>query len=1425
MKITSLQIGRFGVWENMSLPKLSPGLNVFFGPNEAGKTTLMQFIRACLYGGADEDRARYIQMALDGRRRRGLHEVAEPAEQGSLPESGGADSAVDAARNPARSWIGGAATLATDFGEHRVERRYIKRDGSYLSAAERRSGFAAPDGLANWSGRFYALPGLRIAESLVITGPDGAPVGDYFAKTLTCNLDESTYNGVFAIGLDELQKLGALDETEASQMLYRLSVGVDRGSFVQVFHQIVAERNDLFDAKDRPSILTNLVDERARARQAASASSTELAEYSRLLEERRALEEGVTALQDRRDKATRQQRARELALRLVPLWDERRRRREEIAAMGEVPEVERSAIDECDRLTKESHETAARIKTQRDAYRAKRDERDAIDIEPGLAELAPRVSILEEDLPRLKEIDEKIGALRQQLSELNENLAEEERRIRSARSGKLVITQSSLEAINETLAAQQASEAARLGQVKAGEKPVKLPNKLVETGTLSKEIEDYTKPAKRVKRAMLRLRRYRADLSQAQGELNALVLKLEEGLTTHGQKNLTEAIERTGKLLSALRRRIEIDKRMDEMATYRRELERQNHALAETQAIVGVPLYALGAGVVVGSLLFGLSLFSSKVDLVAGLVGLLATIGCVFYKATVERRNRMKLEDNQRRLGLLLKQLEQARAEAASIDEKYPSPTGQGAVTLDLRLQRAKQELTFFEGLAPVEAQWRSATKKAKACEARVARGIEGVKKARKRWRKWLRSACLPDTLKPRQTRELFSRAEMADDVRAQIANVAAEIEYLGRERQGIMERFDAAVALVPQLRFAETSPFFVTPKLRELLVQRDEALKARDVALGEMNAIKRRCRKDIAIHRRQSRETRRYLRGFGARSREELVELVERYELLCSRITELDAADQRFVEGVGDFCEPRVIEELLGDQETRENLAASIAEIENRVASYDAELKSKLETSGRLSEQLDALAARKETRRARFDVAAYNLRLGRVAELWQSRAVAGMMMEEIRRAYEKERQPETLREASRFLKRLTDGMYVNIWTPLGEDTLFVDASNGETLEVASLSRGTRELLFIAIRLALVVSFEKHGVQTPLIWDDVLVNFDYRRAAIAAKVLVEFAKGGRQIFLFTCHEHICRLFLKLGVSVCVLPTSTDPEKRRFRVLSPLKKRLARGEAELRVDVRRPVEMGPNFVERGAVETEGDDFAVPGSDFEDAENVGAAISQEKDVLERPEYDFAPQQTDESSVISAESDVDVRVEQEIASDAVAASPALGAEAQSSTVDVEKTVNASFTVAEDADAHYTQTQREVTLGNESANLRALSEISPTFTTQSSDSGDFEVNDRGFGARQDAPRRPSNLRDDNVDYVTIDEEYEGADAPDYDAWTSVFGDGGDSSRFYNDDKSEQKENFNDYFTVDDEESDDDQNDWDAEIDKEDDSESRDEK
>src|SRR4029434_7414375 len=49
MKIDNIHIDGFGVWNDKTWGPLSPGLNVFCGPNEAGKSTLMAFIRSILF--------------------------------------------------------------------------------------------------------------------------------------------------------------------------------------------------------------------------------------------------------------------------------------------------------------------------------------------------------------------------------------------------------------------------------------------------------------------------------------------------------------------------------------------------------------------------------------------------------------------------------------------------------------------------------------------------------------------------------------------------------------------------------------------------------------------------------------------------------------------------------------------------------------------------------------------------------------------------------------------------------------------------------------------------------------------------------------------------------------------------------------------------------------------------------------------------------------------------------------------------------------------------------------------------------------------------------------------------------------------------------------------------------------------------------
>src|SRR5579863_10303325 len=50
MKLTEIQIDRYGIWRNVTLPVRADGASVFYGPNEAGKSSLRRFIRGVLFG-------------------------------------------------------------------------------------------------------------------------------------------------------------------------------------------------------------------------------------------------------------------------------------------------------------------------------------------------------------------------------------------------------------------------------------------------------------------------------------------------------------------------------------------------------------------------------------------------------------------------------------------------------------------------------------------------------------------------------------------------------------------------------------------------------------------------------------------------------------------------------------------------------------------------------------------------------------------------------------------------------------------------------------------------------------------------------------------------------------------------------------------------------------------------------------------------------------------------------------------------------------------------------------------------------------------------------------------------------------------------------------------------------------------------------
>lgn len=128
---------------------------------------------------------------------------------------------------------------------------------------------------------------------------------------------------------------------------------------------------------------------------------------------------------------------------------------------------------------------------------------------------------------------------------------------------------------------------------------------------------------------------------------------------------------------------------------------------------------------------------------------------------------------------------------------------------------------------------------------------------------------------------------------------------------------------------------------------------------------------------------------------------------------------------------------------------------------------------------------------------------------------------------FEKEHQPAMLMEVGRLLSRMTAGRYVGIRRRLDEaGTMQVEHQNGKLKTPDQLSTGTREQLYLAIRLAYVQQYCSDSEPLPLIMDDILVNFDEQRAKNTLEVLFELPSEIQVLFL-TCHEHMTKLVQKL----------------------------------------------------------------------------------------------------------------------------------------------------------------------------------------------------------------------------------------------------------------------------------------------------------
>ena len=197
-------------------------------------------------------------------------------------------------------------------------------------------------------------------------------------------------------------------------------------------------------------------------------------------------------------------------------------------------------------------------------------------------------------------------------------------------------------------------------------------------------------------------------------------------------------------------------------------------------------------------------------------------------------------------------------------------------------------------------------------------------------------------------------------------------------------------------------------------------------------------------------------------------------------------------------------------EEKTREAHALKLTIMERRASLRDLNV---------VEEELSEMAQRAEHLQHEVDAAAY----------------AAALIEETARERHKRLTPALASQASRFLSDVTRGAYSQL--EINDDLhirVHVPAADGTGVEFErSLSKGTVDQVYLALRLALVHSVSATSETIPMLLDDPFANYDDDRLANGLELLTRLA-GSSQILLFTCRQDVANAAKAVGAPILSL---------------------------------------------------------------------------------------------------------------------------------------------------------------------------------------------------------------------------------------------------------------------------------------------------
>ena len=1028
MKIHDLHIDGFGHFFDRDFGPFDRPVTVFHGPNEAGKTTLLEFIRRILFG------------FPDGRSRRNLY----------LPLSGGRH--------------GGSITIESDDGEIVTVRRVSGTGGGQVT----------------------------------LTGGAGNPIPRTELSRLLGSHSRKTFEMIFGFTLDELHDDSLLSDDSVNSQIYSAGMGATR--LPDALKMLDDQKRDLFLSGGSKHAIHTTAERLDEVESDLREVVNNAAEYGRQSTRLEIIERDLNALRERRLSVGSELRHHQNLERAWDVWNDfvsAQRRLEDLRDIADFPS---NGVNRLDTLNaraydarKEMDSVVEQVRNLKESAALPIEHQSILDQLDAVRDLQRRRAAFDQSVKDVPERQAELGAMRVRLKDTLSDLGPDWDAARLTKFDLSIVVREEVSAHADCL--RTAREDVSRAEYALAPSETALQEASQAAERAQSDLDDAPEPAfddagLRERRAALRrARNILDDHARAETRVEDLRAQIDDEPTS-------ESTPTTGSLA---------------------------RMFAAALVVLGIGMIVIGA------------ILGDSATFLGGVAGLLLVVVAVYMfvraglapqpaASPVADGVHRRIAEAEQQLADLRAQFRQESA-ALSIDLLDADSLIAAEESLDTEGTRLTECDRMIAALRDAGDLLRQRTSHRDESVASLESACSALESAQNDWKQWLTERSLLDSFSPENIEEL---RRLIDLGRTHHRNVTDMERRIAAIRTDIEEFLDILTPLSVGHGF-ELLPddhpraAAVADDLIELHQQVSDQSRAKADAQNDLRAAHNGLKEREQNLKKIQQEIDDLLNAAGAQDADDFhrrAEIhAERQRLKASIDSALDQVQR--TSGPGAALDALQAELARSNTDT---IADDIRRVEQELAETNERIEAMVSERTTTQNSLNSLRSEEDSSRLRAERHRLREEMQSHAREWAVRTIAQNLLRAAQSKFEQDRQPDVIRHSEKFFQDITGGRYATVFSPLDESEIYVTDSAGAQKQPAQLSRGAREQLFLSLRFGLIREHSQRAERLPVIVDEVLVNFDPRRALEAAHAFIELSKTN-QILVFTCHPQIVEWFV------------------------------------------------------------------------------------------------------------------------------------------------------------------------------------------------------------------------------------------------------------------------------------------------------------